>query len=208
MAVLASVCDPHLNTIHAVCHKFSESRGLSISGHSLNAPRPVNRPLNLPLDVLSGSNHPYEFPSPSNSSGRSTHLPDLFTTLTPPSDYIPLLGIAGPLSIPFLEPQHPVYGFELDSAGIWTTVLIMVDMSKTDAEALASSLTLRVRCYGFGPVMIEQDVVEICRGPSRVVTRAAKADGLRLSPARPIPSGVVGMKFWTLHDHDRTVFNR
>ena len=50
LAVLASVCDPHLNTIHAVAQKIAASRGHAFPSDivqpTLAEPRPVDRPLN------------------------------------------------------------------------------------------------------------------------------------------------------------------
>jgi len=172
MAVLASVCDPHLNTIHAVCRRFSESRGLAPFGHSLHPPRPVDRPLNIyhqystpHLDTTSFN--PYNFPTPPDFAQPTADLilfHNLFNTVTPPTAYIPAQGSEGPLSLPYLEPAHPVFGLEMDCADIWGCVLTVIDMSRADAEALASSLTEKVRCYGFGPVIMKRDVMEVCEG--------------------------------------------
>ena len=161
MAVLASVCDPHLNTIHAVCRKFSESRGTAphYGGTSLNPPRPVDRS-RLHIFEQFGTDFSHFYPQANTTD--HTHS-DFFETL--PSDaYIPSLGLAGPLFVPLLEPSHPVSGHELDCDDIWAFVLTMVDLSKTDAEALAAKLTEKVRCYGFGPVVLRDDVDELCRG--------------------------------------------
>ncbi len=163
MAVLASVCDPHLNTIHAVCQRFSESRGLVPSGRGLNPPRPVDRPLNV-----------YKHFS-STQLSQPSHIVDgpvipsfdfSFANSLPLAEYIPTLGLDGPLTVPYLEPPHPVFNLELDCSDIWACVLSVVDMSRTDAEGLASSLTGKVRCYGFGPVIMKQDVIQVCSGQS------------------------------------------
>ena len=195
IAVLASVCDPHLNTIHAVCQKFSESRaGLPSSSHSLNPPRPVNRPLDRPLDIfaqfapsvlhggpsLAHSFSPIHtsdsptYPSEPTQAFDSSWFANLFPTI-PATEYIPTLDHAGPLSLPFLEPQHPIFGLELDCDDIWACVLTIVDMSRTDAEALASRLTEKVRCYGFGPVMTKQDVLVVCEGLSYLKVRLSQS---------------------------------
>jgi hypothetical protein len=68
------------------------------------------------------------------------------------------------LTVPFLEPDHPAPGLELSAADVWTCVLCSVDLSKADAEAVASRITEKVRCYGYGPVVIEQDVIRVCQG--------------------------------------------
>jgi hypothetical protein len=39
-------------------------------------------------------------------------------------------------------------------------------LSKADAEAVASRITEKVRCYGFGPVVLKQDVIAVCDGES------------------------------------------
>ncbi len=175
LAVLASICDPHLNTIHAVCQKFSESRGHSSSGPSLNPPRPVNRLLTTASAI--GGVHTgdalYEFFSDrSHSTSSNPTRPDVdgsalfqdfFDSLLPDTSYVPPLGTAGPLRIPYLEPAHPIGGIELDVEAVWYRVLSTVDLSKADAEALASALALKVRCYGFGPVLMETDVIETCQ---------------------------------------------
>jgi len=77
-------------------------------------------------------------------------------------DYIPPLGLAGPLSLPFLEPSHPVSGLEFDCDDVRAFVLTVVEMSRTDAKALAGRLTEKVRCYGFGPVITKEDMMEVC----------------------------------------------
>lgn len=77
--------------------------------------------------------------------------------------YIPPLGFAGPLSVPYLEPQHPITG-EVDVEGIWTRVLLQVDLKSTDLEYLAVKMCPKVRCYGQGPTMLMNDVDDICGG--------------------------------------------
>jgi hypothetical protein len=162
MAVLASVCDPHLNTIHAVCQKFSQSRGHLYAAPTLHPPRPVNRPLNIWkafVDPSRGSNHV------STISRGTTDFGIDFASLNPPAAFMPASpSLAGPLTVPFLEPDHPAPGLELSAADVWTCVLCSVDLSKADAEAVASRITEKVRCYGYGPVVIEQDVIRVCQG--------------------------------------------
>jgi hypothetical protein len=162
LAVLASVCDPHLNTIHAVCQKFSQSRGHLHAVPTLHPPRPVNRPLNIWktfVDPNSGANN-----VPTMSRGTADFGID-FSSINPPAAFIPSSpSLAGPLTVPFLEPDHLTSGLELSAVDVWACVLCLVDLSKADAEAVASRITERVRCYGYGPVVIEQDVISICHG--------------------------------------------
>ncbi|RSH76566.1 uncharacterized protein EHS24_005555 [Apiotrichum porosum] len=150
LAVLASVCDPHLNTIHAVCQKFAQSRGADVAAGDLHPPRPVNRPLNTaplhdPLNLF------------------EQLLAAAFDNVTDPAEYIPPAGQAGPLAVPFLEPMHPVDAYELDGQGVWSLVVDIVDLSRTDLEDLAGRLTRVIRCYGFGPVMLRNEVTNVCR---------------------------------------------
>lgn len=229
LAVLASVCDPHLNTIHAVAQKFAASRNPRVSNPtaSLNRPRPVNRPLNqgnlnqqsndrsgpatLTYDNMGQSHqhqHQHDRPGPShltyenlgqiNQPGRpgtsssqqygnygslpsATERPDYFNhhlqpvpdNITaflnsafpslPPTSYVSPLQNEGPLEVPFFEPSHPIDGFELDADGVWSHVLLSVDMTKVDAEDLAGKLVDRIHCYGFGPVLLRKDVTEVCQ---------------------------------------------
>ena len=153
LAVLASVCDPHLNTIHAICQKFAQSRR-GRAGPDLHAPRPVNRPLNT---------HHIPHTHTDNYDIFEQFLAATFDTIDPAA-YIPPLGAAGPLSVPFLEPPHPIDGYELDAHGVWSYVVAHVDLSRTDAEDLASRLTSKIRCYGFGPVLLRHEVQSVCRG--------------------------------------------
>ena len=199
LAVLASVCDPHLNTIHAVCAKFSQSRGYTSGAPDLNPPRPVNRPLNTGLPLIAG-----ETPSVSDTSPWAALLGqplstgpipgqgyeaglDMsalldFTNLTPATAFIPPHGeVCGPLSVPFLEPPHPIYDLELDANDIWAAVLSLVDMSKTDAEALAERITRKVRCYGYGPVVMRKDIERACEGECGLRVRGA---GLKWQSSR------------------------
>ena len=150
LAVLASVCDPHLNTIHAVCAQFALARGHRAGILALNPPRPPNRPLNM--NCPPGENH-IDFAYDID-----------FSNLTPTSMYIPDQNSCGPLSIPGLEPVHPVAGYEMDASQTWQCVLEIVDMSQIDAEELATRVAERVRCYGYGPVLTRSDVVLLCHG--------------------------------------------
>jgi len=165
MAVLASVCDPHLNTIHAVAKKFSESRGLLNPGQAdLNPPRPVDRLLKTVDQFCDYHFHTHPHTNTNTDLQPAEYEYEFFNNLVSYSEYVPPLGYAGPISIPLLEPSHPVTGVELDCDDIWTLILTVVDLSRTDAEALASRLTEKVRCYGFGPVITKFDVDEVCKG--------------------------------------------
>jgi hypothetical protein len=149
LAVLASVCDPHLNTIHAVCAQFALARGSGVEIQPLNPPRSPNRPLNVDCP-------------PSMNNIDFAHEVD-FSNLTPMSMYIPNQHSCGPFSIPGLEPLHPVAGHEIDASQAWQVVLELVDMSQVDAEELATRVAEKVRCYGFGPVLTRSDVVQLCQ---------------------------------------------
>lgn len=170
LAVLASVCDPHLNTIHAVCAKFSESRGGPVSLGSLLPPRPVDRPLNSAIlhplrnQMIDPFHHGTSEMTGAVVADDWESLFNFAATYLSPAEYIPDLGNAGALSVPGLEPPHPVNDFELAAADAWAEVLRLVDISKTDVEDLASRLTAKIRCYGFGPVLMHRDVVHICQG--------------------------------------------
>ena len=185
LAVLASVCDPHLNTIHAVAQKFAQSRSYAeFIGTSLAHPRPVDRPLNLHIfGNLSQSASSASISPPqqntSGSEGTNNTPPEppvewdmevvnfLRGAMGPSSlssgSYIPSPNsLAGPLTVPFLEPPHPVHDHEFDADGVWDHVLKLVDFSRTDAEDLAGQLTEKVRCYGFGPVLMQRDIDDVC----------------------------------------------
>ena len=178
LAVLASVCDPHLNTIHAVCAKFSESRGAPSRYGDLLPPRPVDRPLNAGISHLGTAqahldhSHAFETPHYGGDGVDLTTADDwasLFafpTTYLSPSAFIPSLGHEGVLSVPGLEPAHPVIDLELAAADVWAEVICTVDISRTDVEDLAGRLTEKIRCYGFGPVLMREDVVRVCQGVS------------------------------------------
>lgn len=174
--MLASVCDPHLNTIHAVCAKFSESRGAPSRYGDLHPPRPVDRPLNVGTSHL-GSTHTHVSPSlnlDSTHYGSEAILHSDIndwssyftfpTTYLSPSDFIPSLGNEGVLSVPGLEPAHPVIDLELAAGDVWAEVICIVDISRTDVEDLAGRLTEKIRCYGFGPVLMREDVLRVCQG--------------------------------------------
>ncbi|KAL1413665.1 hypothetical protein Q8F55_001444 [Vanrija albida] len=186
LAVLASVCDPHLNTIHAICAKFAQSRGRAVAAGDLHPPRPVNRPLNA-AGAVSPDGHANGFDAQQHQHlhahshghghghGHAPHdafgapadanawLDDLLATLLPPAAYITTdPEAAGPLSVPLFEPAHPINGVELDASGVWALVVATVDLSRTDAEYLASRLTDKIRCYGFGPVLLQHEVEGVC----------------------------------------------
>ncbi len=113
-----------------------------------------------------------------------------FAALLSPSDYIPSLSASssssdshptpsGPLFVPLLEQAHYTYpspgpssnhnnhqtspGYELDHSAIWALVLGLVDLGKIDVEGLASEMCGKVRCYGFGPVVVKEDAMEVIR---------------------------------------------
>lgn len=179
LAVLASECDPHLNTIHAVCEKFSQGRGhLPPSVHSLNPPRPPNRPLNIWRSFV-GTDGAYVLRPQLGDPVDPIGLGIDFDSLNAPDAFIPSHQLAGPLSVPFLEPPHPTAPFELDAAAVWALVLTSIDLTRTDIQALASVIAGKVRCYGYGPVLLRSEVDEICRGlyPS---TALAIADGAQV----------------------------
>ena len=183
LAVLASVCDPHLNTIHAVATKFASSRNPRITNGNtnLNHPRPVNRPLNqyqpgqfpqmLAYDHFNQSHAtPHNSPQHTLYPGQPAPIPDNITAFLnaafpslPPASYVPEPHHEGPLYVANFEPIHPLDGFELDADGVWSHVLMTVDMTKVDAEDLAGKLAEKIRCYGFGPVLLRRDVTDICQ---------------------------------------------
>ncbi|KAK4687147.1 hypothetical protein P7C73_g2974, partial [Tremellales sp. Uapishka_1] len=183
LAVLASVCDPHLNTIHAVCQKFAQSRGGTVRlVGDLHPPRPLNRPLNTasprrPNLHLHTSVQEVDSNDPFGNIMKQLYGSP-FDNLTHPSGYIPPSGIEGPLFVPFLEPSHPIDGYELDADGVWSFILERVDMSLTDAEELAGRLTDKIRCYGYGPVLLRRDVLDACNGLPKFLTHDSVATNL------------------------------
>lgn len=184
------MCDPHLNTIHAICAKFAQSRGRAVQVGDLHPPRPVNRPLNAGGAAATngfghdGNPHPHHHHHHGHAHAHTPHgfhlpqgatsdafgaadpnawLDDLLTTLLPPTAYVTSdPEAAGPLSVPLFEPAHPINGLELDAGGVWAFVVATVDLSRTDAEYLASRLTGMIRCYGFGPVLLRHEVEGVC----------------------------------------------
>ena len=209
LAVLASVCDPHLNTIHAVCAKFSESRGASSRYGDLHPPRPVERPLNAGASHLGSTQahlgHALDIGTAFHGGATAgeafsddwTSIFSFPTTYLPPSAFIPSRGEEGLLSVPGLEPAHPVIDLELAAGDVWAEVICMVDISRTDIEDLASRLTTKIRCYGFGPVLMRQDVVQVCQGMSPVELVRELA-GLRCGE---FGSGVLICSFPVVHAH-------
>jgi hypothetical protein len=161
IAVLASVCDPHLNTIHAVCQEFSHSRVHAPHGRDLNPPRPVDRPLNIAKLFCSAEQ---SVDISYNTVLNDHNLNFDFDHISPPLSFIPPQNVAGPLSVPYIELPHPTFDLEMDANDVWFYVLENVDIGHTDVEALASRMCDKVRCYGFGPVLLKQDVTEICGG--------------------------------------------
>lgn len=138
VAVLASVCEPHLNTIHDVCRKFIETRDAKLSGPDLHPPKPPDWSLRSWCD---------------------------FDRLTPDEQFVPGRdAVCGPLSVPFLEPAHPLIGLELDVHGIWLHILTSIDLSAVDVQELATRVTPTVRCYGYGPVVLKSDLIQLCSG--------------------------------------------
>ena len=84
-------------------------------------------------------------------------------TVLPPTAFIPLPEAAGALSVPGLEPLHPIVDCELTADAAWSEILCTVDLSCTDVEDLAARLTAKIRCYGFGPVLLRKDVALACK---------------------------------------------
>lgn len=164
MAVLASVCDPHLNTIHAVCQKFSQGRGSSFRTPALNAPRSIDRSLHLnsTLDTYQTQSVPPVMLL--RGVGNSAGLDFGFDNLTPLLHFVPCTHEAGPLSIPLIEPPHPIVNIEMDSLETWRHVCSKVDIGHCDLLEMAGRLAKLVRCYGFGPVLLKVDVTAICHG--------------------------------------------
>ncbi|GFZ44394.1 hypothetical protein JCM24511_02116 [Saitozyma sp. JCM 24511] len=158
MAVLASICDPFLNTLHAVCQKFSYSRGHRQSAPHLNPPRPVNRPLNKDGNLVNPDGYPHNT-TLSNGAGESLAL-----GLSPPNSAL-VPTPAGAMTVPLLISEPSLNdGVELDAAEAWLRALGTIDLSKADVEAVASRVSEKVRCYGFGPVVLERDIQAICEG--------------------------------------------
>lgn len=88
-----------------------------------------------------------------------------FDRLTPDEQFPPGANeTCGPLSVPFLEPAHPLMGLELDVNGIWLHILTSVDLAIVDIQLLATRVTSSVRSYGYGPVVLKSDLVDLCMG--------------------------------------------
>lgn len=135
--------------------KFSQSRWPSATASTLHPPRPPNRPLNI--EVIPRADPTYDL----------AFLNLDFSNLTPSSAFIPTPDVCGPLTVPGLEPPHPVFELELGADDVWSFVVGLVDMSRTDAEGLASKVAEKIRCYGFGPVLMKTDLKRICQGKPR-----------------------------------------
>jgi hypothetical protein len=162
LAVLGSVCDAHLNTIHAVCQKWAESRSaIQGQGNDLNPPKRPDLPTPIYEQYCSVHDHTQEYgPTASIEELRAMfNSPSL-----PPHSIIPPLHQSGPISLPLLEPSHPIQGIEFDAFQIWDYVLTFINLGETDTEKLAAELCRAVRFYGFGPVLLEVDVKVICKG--------------------------------------------
>ncbi len=123
---------------------------------NLNPPRLVDISLNLTI-----------------SDHFSTHDSNAHTVpppaIKPQSNYISALPpwITSPHSVspahyPCPEPSHPVSTLKFDCDDVVAFVLTVVEMSRTDAKALAGRLNEKVRCYGFGPVITKEDMIEVC----------------------------------------------
>jgi len=164
MAVLASVCDPHLNTIHAVCQKFSEGRGSSFRTPALNPPQRIDRSLHLNSTLNGGQRDSASPATLSLDVGDMANFDFDFENLSPFSAFVPLTNEAGPLSVPFIEPHHPIVDIEMDSFDTWRHICTRVDIGHCDLLELAGRLAKLVRCYGYGPVLLKADVISICHG--------------------------------------------